>query len=654
MPDLILTDEQQQVVQHPIGRHARVLAVAGSGKSITLAYRVKFLLHEIGVSPGSIRILMFNNLARKNFRKHLRQIGVPESMTPEVDTFHSFSYRIIKRLMRDKVLPELIQFWLGDKEELIWLTVKRAINNLEMARRIPKASIDPDQAMNAISLWKGALIPPDRAGAYNSPNMPLVYAEFERLRLEKSALTFDDFVPLAVELLAQEPKTNLIWHQKPKHVIVDEYQDINYGQQQMIELLAGNDADVMVVGDDDQTIYEWRGARPAYIVQDFPQVFDNKPVDDYYLTKTFRFGPLLAKCAANLIMCNQVRVKKPLVAYNDQQHGYIHVFNGSIVATKELADQVEALVEVDGVAQSNIIILARLFAQLDNLQAEFLARKIPFRVDGQKPFFKRAEINNLVDYLRLARESQKPMTWRIGKYLINIANKPSRMLSRNLLGKLINQAIDANLSTLSILELASCRVFVWMNRAQANRIANLNHIITHIENNINNQEITAGDLLNWIVTETGYLDYFQDYYGKGEHAEEKVQAVLNFLEYVSSSRVSVARLLALVEGSDTTQGAPKQEQITFTTIFRTKGLEFDYVILPQCNEKALPYLSGEQTAIYDMQGTYQEIAKTDQMESERRLFYVGLTRARIGVLIGTSTNPSRFIQELQLQEGVTI
>ena len=145
---------------------------------------------------------------------------------------------------------------------------------------------------------------PERAGTHTSSYLPLVYQEFEKLRRSENALTFDDFVPLAVSLLEHNPVVNQRNCQNVQYLIVDEYQDINYGQQRLIELLAGVQADVMVVGDDDQTIYEWRGARPNYILNDFAQVFQNKPVLDYRLSRSFRFGPLIAQCASNVISWN--------------------------------------------------------------------------------------------------------------------------------------------------------------------------------------------------------------------------------------------------------------------------------------------------------------------------------------------------------------
>ena len=647
MKGLNLTSEQHQVIHHPIGNHARVLAVAGSGKSTTLAYRIKHLIMDKGVPASSIRVLMFNALARQQFNKHLMRVGLPDELHPEVHTFHSFSYKVIQGMTRNGVLPELIQFWIGDKEEMNWLTANRAVNNLEKQKLIPHGYSDPDEVITAIGLWKGAMLPPTRAGSNSSRYLPLLYEEYERLRLEKAALTFDDFIPLTVDLLDCNPAAFRKWCQGVRHVIVDEYQDINYGQQRLIELLASDNADVVVVGDDDQTIYEWRGARPDFIIQDFPEVFDDKPVQDYCLSRSFRFGPVIAQSAANLINQNTQRVEKPLVAHDINKHGFIHVFNGGFDATKELTEQVIALRDVDRVPPANIIVLARLFAQLDSLESEFLAKEIPFRVDGQNPFFERIEVKVLLDYIRLGRDYHKPMTREIGKSLLFVANKPFRKLSRNLLYRLTKKAGQSQLSTHEVLEKAACGKCDDLNHFQRNRITGLWQFFNQLSNKISMPEIYAGELLKWIVSEVDYLSHFQDYYGKGEHADEKKQAVLNFLEYVTYTRVTVERLLDLIGNLDTTQGAPEDEQITFTTIFRTKGLEYDYVIIPQCNENALPYLKGQRTTIHDKQGKYQESKLTDQLEGERRLFYVALTRARKGVLIGTSGEPSRFLTEMQ-------
>ena len=143
----------------------------------------------------------------------------------------------------------------------------------------------------------------------------MVYALFEEKRRQAKALTFDDFVPVAVRLLEHSDTIAATWCNRYEHLIVDEYQDVNYGQQRLIEVLAGDKAELMVVGDDDQTIYEWRGARSTYIIRDFQSQFANKPHSTYRLSHTFRFGPLAAQVAQNCISHNSNRVEKEVVSF---------------------------------------------------------------------------------------------------------------------------------------------------------------------------------------------------------------------------------------------------------------------------------------------------------------------------------------------------
>jgi len=646
-----LTPEQKLVVNHPFGQHARVLAVAGSGKSTTMAYRIKYLIQEGGIQSDCIMALMFNSLARKQFNAHLEKAGV--SIKPPVHTFHSFSFQVIHRAMQCELLPASTQFWLSDKEELIWLMVKRAINNLEKSKKIPSEMIDPELALNTIQLWKGALIPPHRAGSTASEYLPLVYDEFERLRQIEQILTFDDFIPVTVSLLETNSHIAQRYTQNLQHLIVDEYQDINFGQQQLIELLAGKQADVMVVGDDDQTVYEWRGARPNYILNDFTKVFDNKPIQDYKLSRSFRFGPLIAQCAANLISNNLNRLEKPLIASQPSQYGFIHVITGGQNEAKELTEQITALVNGDHVPKKEIIVLARLYAQLDHLESEFLNRKIPYRVEGQEPFFKRQEIKALLDYLRLALVYDRPINDQSGDWLINIVNKPSRMLSRMVISKIISEAKYHRWTMKQLIDETVNQSELGLSSNQIHQFTHLNSLLSDVHDKINSG-ISAGAVLDWLIQTLDYLTYFNNYYGPGEHADEKKYAVLNFVRYVSSLDVTPIALLDHIQHLETTQGKSDDDLIVFTTIFRTKGLEYDFVVLPQCEDGLLPYLKSDLSAVYDKQKLVNEWQLSPKLESERRLFYVALTRARKGVLVGISTKPSQFLGELQLHETEAI
>lgn len=645
-----LTPEQELVVSHPLGQHARVLAVAGSGKSTTLAHRIKRLVIDLETDPGTIRVLMFNSLARKQFTTHLQKVGLPENSQPAVHTFHSFCFQLINQEIKTGVLPANLHYWLADKTELIWLTVKRAINSLERSKQFPADSVDPEQALMTINLWKGSLIPPEHAGSHHQPALALVYREFEQLRRSANALTFDDFIPTVVALLQVDPELRARYTQQIQFLIVDEYQDINYGQQRLIELLAGRQADVMVVGDDDQTIYEWRGARPNYILTDFRTIFNNKPVSDYRLSRSFRFGPLIAQCAANLIHCNTNRLEKPLIAHQIAKPGFITIFQGGYDPTKALADQVQSLLQVDKIPPAEVIVLARLFAQLDNLEAEFLAREIPYRVDGQAPFYSRHEITALLNYFRLAQVYDQPFTDESTGWFLNIANKPSRKLSQALLTRITANAKYRRYSPQKALEWAVSDPSLGLNVYQLDTLADFGGFLETLQERMRPKSAKAGELLDWLIRSLDYLAYFQNYYGQGEHADEKKHAVLNFIRYVLSLQLHPSALLTYLEKLDTTQGLPDAELVVFTTIFRTKGLEFDYVILPQCDDNLIPYLKGEAQDIFDLTGKIKGSELSSRLESERRLFYVALTRARKGVLVGAADAPSRFLGEIQLPD----
>jgi DNA helicase II / ATP-dependent DNA helicase PcrA len=649
MNNISLTDEQLAVIHHPIGKHARVLAVAGSGKSYTMACRIQHLVQECHVAPHAIRVLMFNRLAREQFRTHLDRTGLPDTMQPEVHTFHSFSFQVINTMVRMGVLPGLTQFWTGEKEELVWLTAKRAIESLERKGSIPPNTIEAEDTMNAISLWKGALLSPERAGSWSSPNMQLVYAEFEKMRLAKSALTFDDFIPLAIDILESNTDARKRWCGPVEYLIVDEYQDVNYGQQRLLELLMDGKADVMAVGDDDQCIYEWRGARPNYIVRDFEKVFNHKPHAIYKLSHSFRFGPTIAHAAASLILQNNKRVNKDVIAYQKDKSGFIQVYNGGYASNKALMEQVEALIKADGILPQDIAVLSRLYAQMDHLEAEFLNRHMPYRVEGHEPFFKRYEIKTLLDYIRLGKDFKEPMNDQITKHFLALANKPNRMLSRALLERIVYESRYLHLSLDRLLHNILYIYTFNLSRWQQEKLEEFWQLLSRVYMGISSGE-NAGVLLHDLVDQTGYLESFQNYYGDGEHADGKIMAVQNFLEYVGHTRLTPLRLLDHIARLDTTQGKPIEEQVVFTTIFRTKGLEFDYVFLPETNEGVLPYLKGGSIDIYDTQDRFLEDPLSDKLESERRLFYVGLTRAKRGVFIGTGNHPSRFISEIQLEE----
>jgi DNA helicase II / ATP-dependent DNA helicase PcrA len=661
-----LTPEQQAVVNHPRGQHARVLAVAGSGKTTTMAQRVRHLVVTQHVNPRSIVILMFNREARTQFEQKLSEVGIPRNQHPPVHTFHSFSYQLLSDSNQKGMSPKLSDNWFGDREELVRIHIHRAIRTLIGQKQPPMVdNLDPEEAMTAISLWKGSLLPPERAGYRGSESYPLVYREFERFRLEKGALTYDDFVPLAVGLLENDPSTQQKWLGRTEFLIIDEYQDVNYGQQRLIELLAGKQADVMVVGDDDQTIYEWRGARPSYILRQFVATFSNKPHTNYTLSRSFRFGPVIAQCAENVIRFNLARIPKPLIAHKMSQPVGIHLIVGNPIdwssTSKEMTNQVLALLR-SGNRPDTIRILARMYSQLSGMEAEFLTRKIPYRLEGNEPFFKRREVKALVDSLELGEHLDDPLTQERIQQLVSTANLPNRYLRRELLEQVFRDMYLRGATARQALH-ALLNIHEGLNSNQLRKAEEWLLSMDRLHDRLHREpDLSAHLLLEWWIKLTNYLSYFDDYYGKGEASADRKQTVQSLIDYAQRLTVPASAFVHHIKTLDPSRGMPEDQLVVMTTIFRTKGLEFDYVFIPDCIEGNMPCLYGENNQIYDKAGLVQETEASDTLENERRLFYVGLTRARKAVYIGTitlpegnqtqrttSSRPSRFLYEMELE-----
>jgi DNA helicase-2/ATP-dependent DNA helicase PcrA len=656
---LQLTSEQEAIVHHPQGSHARVLAVAGSGKTTTLVHRLKHLMVQEDVSPDKVLVLMFNRLARQQFGQKLAISGLPPHLQPKIYTFHAFAFRFINAMVRSGQIPRYTDLWVGERSELYRIYLGRAIENLERRGLIPPEIVGPADVMRAISLWKGSMIPPERAGYHGSAVIPLVYGEFEKLRMQQKALTFEDFVPTAVRLLLHSEKLRSQWCERMDHIIVDEYQDVNYAQQQLLKLLAGQRADMMVVGDDDQTIYEWRGARPNYIIQAFKDDFPAKEQKDYQLTHSFRFGPVLAQSAYNTVRLNKHRVSKKVIAHNIAREGDIVLYqpapNGTVDTTKEMVNRILLLVIQENVPPVEIAILCRLYAQLAPIEMECLTRKIPYRVLGQRPFFERQENVTLRHYFDVARVLNQPVSKALVQKVLNIVNKPSRYIPRRMVeraldgGRLYDQTVR---DVLQRLIMSSESTLSQKQRYELDLFLELlGRIAERVEEEPNWK---AGDALQWLVDALDYMSYFDDYYGPGETSYDRLYSVLSFLNFARFTGLRLTDFLEYLEKLDTTQGKPEAEQLLMTSIHRTKGLEWDYVFLPQVREGFIPCLVHDHDQIYDTAGEVETASLSPVVESERRLFYVAITRARREVHVQAPLPdkeghmlPSRFIEEIQ-------
>ncbi len=638
-PDL--TPEQLKIIHHPIGVHARVLAVAGSGKTTTLVHRIQYLIEKKNIDPNKICILMFNTRAREDFQRKVERLLLHNSR-PAVHNFHSYSYSVIRKAVETGIFPESTDNWELDAGELSRIYIKKAISNLEREHKIPLYTIDPDEALNCIGLWKGSLISPECAGHRSNPDFAIVYHEFERLRLIEKAISFDDFVPIAVQLI-ENYDNQLRIQNEYDFIMVDEYQDVNYGQQKLIELLAGKKADILLVGDDDQTIYEWRGARPEYIHSKFSEIFNYKNFETYTLSLSFRFGPIIAQCAENLILHNKKRVEKKIIAYHYEMWSDIHLIEDSseqvFDSNLRMAEQLKTIVRETKDPQS-VIVLGRTFSQLVNIEMAFLKEKIPYRVIGRGPFFERREISALIDYLVISMLIKSSIDDELEKRINSIINIPNRKVNKSIFRRTL-ESIKSESKTTEyffnfLLDSSSSPFQSWQRPPIEELFSNLSRINEIL---LTNPLVSTATLLKNIITWTSYCKHFDDFYGRGENSEDRKNSVRSIVAIAKEANLPLVEFLNYVQSFDSTLGVPLEEQIVLTTVYRVKGEEFDYVFIPDCQEGTMPLLSGGDNQIFDKCGNVEEPDSSPIIENERRLFYVGLTRARKAVYISFSSSP---------------
>ncbi|MCZ7543300.1 MAG: hypothetical protein M5R40_07050 [Anaerolineae bacterium] len=240
----------------------------------------------------------------------------------------------------------------------------------------------------------------------------------------------------------------------------------------------------------------------------------------------------------------------------------------------------------------NLVVLGRMYCQLSGLETEFLARGIPYRVLGRAPFFERREIQVLLDYVRLAARLGLAADATSSKLLLSVANTPNRMLSKLMLERTFVLAQSNGYSTREALHsLLGSRSF--LTSSQRTRADDLVTFIERLWERITQEAgLNAGDLLEWMVAGLDYYAHFDNYYGKGESSEDRKRAVAYFCSYGRGIGLEPLNFVAHVESLDTTRGVPEKDQILMTTVFRTKGLEFDYVVIPACEEGYMPCLFG--------------------------------------------------------------
>ncbi len=632
-----LNDVQRAAVEHTDGP-CLIFAGAGSGKTRVLTHRIAYLLNEKKVFPDRILAVTFTNKAAGEMKARLeRMVGAP-ARDLWVGTFHAMCVRMLRR--DGKKIGIASNFAIMDDTDQRQI-IRDILHDLDMDER----QVVPGAALGEISKAKNNLWSPDayeeKHPSFIGERYAQVYREYERRLQESNGLDFDDLISRTIELLQNDEETRVRYQSKFRYVLVDEYQDVNYAQYKLVALLADEHKNLTVVGDDDQSIYSWRGSDYRMILrfeEDFPGATVFKLEENYRSTQT------ILTAANELVANNPNRAGKTLFTKRSPGEK-ITAFQAESerAEVRYVMEKIKEHVR-DGSAYRDFIVLYRTNAQSRYFEEGFLAEGIPYRVVGGVGFYARTEVKDMLSYLRYIVNPSDAVAFR------RIVNVPRRSIGQQTLTSLLDAANAAGVSVgQAVFDSALLKRAVPKKQRELERFAEL---INDLREKA--KTFSISDLLAAVMEESGYLRELQsDDTNEGRARVENMQELIGVAREFEANPETGSTLddflsnIALVSDLDTLD--PESSFVTLMTMHAAKGLEFPVVFLTGLEEGVFPHTR----ALTDM----------TELEEERRLAYVGVTRAmdrlylsyaaRRTLFGNTFSHPkSRFIEEMPSVEAI--
>ena len=628
-----LNKEQQQAVKTTEGP-LLIMAGAGSGKTRVLTHRIAYILLEKGVNPYNILAITFTNKAAREMKERINGILGGAADEIWISTFHSMCVRILRRDI-DRIGINRNFTILDTTDQL------SVIKGILKDKNIDSKKFDPRGILSVISSAKNELIDAKQyakyTGSYFENVVSGVYEEYEKRLLKNHSLDFDDLIMKTIQLFKRVPEVLEYYQRKFQYIHVDEYQDTNKAQYQLVHLLAAKFQNLCVVGDSDQSIYGWRGADIANILS-FEKDYPNAKV--ILLEQNYRSTKNILQ-AANHVISNNVK-RKPKNLWTDNEIGEkIQYFRADSEQGEALfvTSKIKELVETKQRKFSDFAILYRTNAQSRAMEEMLVKANIPYTIVGGTKFYDRKEIKDLLAYLRLVANLDDDISF------VRIINVPKRGIGATSLDRIAQYALQNEMSMfralgeverigLSAKAMKACREFYQM-------LSGLNQM---------QEYLSVMELTEEIIKRTEYREMLQA--EKTLEAESRLENIDEFLsvtknfEESSEDQTLIAFLtdLALVADIDQLDKEENvKDAVVLMTLHSAKGLEFPVVFLIGLEEGVFPHS--------------RSLMEENDMEEERRLMYVGITRAeeelyitnaQIRTLYGhTNINPaSRFIEEI--------
>lgn len=632
-----LNDKQYEAVTTVEGP-CLVIAGAGSGKTKVLTHKIAYLIGEKGAKPWDIIAITFTNKAANEMKERIANLVGDDAKDIWMGTFHSICVRILRRFIdRIGFDSSFIIFDTSDQKTL----VKGCLKDLAIDDKL----FTDRSVLSEISNAKNEMLDPVAytarvKGDFRKEKIATVYELYQKRLRENNAIDFDDIINYTIRILMENPDVLEYYANKFKYVLVDEYQDTNKAQFTLITLFASKNGNITVVGDNDQGIYSFRGADISNILnfeKDFPGTKIIKLEQNYRCTQN------ILKAANSVIKNNEVKYKKELWTQNDEGNlPKVYQAENEYDEAVYIVEQIEHLRREEYYKYSDFAVLYRMNTQSRAIEDILRRENIPYKIVGGLKFYERKEIKDIIAYLRLIQNSNDNLS------LKRIINEPKRGIGKTSLERIEQIAITNETSMYEVIKDAEQ---YGLNRVYLNSREFVN-VIEELKSK--REELSISELIKLTLKKTGYTKALEN-----ENTVEAENRIANLDEFLTvaiefEEEFAENSLSEFLEGitlsSDLDNMEEAEESVTLMTLHSAKGLEFPAVFLVGMEEGIFP--------------GYQSMMEPKELEEERRLCYVGITRAKENLFLtcskqrtvfgSTSHNPvSRFLNEIpeDLLEG---
>ena len=625
-----LNDKQYEAVVNTEGP-CLVIAGAGSGKTKVLTHKIAYLIGEKGTLPWNILAITFTNKAANEMKERIANLVGDVAKDIWMGTFHSICVRILRRFIdRIGFDSSFIIFDTSDQRTL----VKACIKSIGLDDKM----FTDRSVLSEISNAKNEMLEPEQYavkanGDFRKEKIALVYELYQKRLKENNAIDFDDIINYTIKILMDNPDILEYYSDKFKYVLVDEYQDTNKAQFTLVTLLASKNGNITVVGDNDQGIYSFRGADISNILnfeRDFPGTKIIKLEQNYRCT-----GNIL-KAANAVIKNNEVTYKKELWTENDIGNlPRVYSANNEYDEGTYIAEQIEHLRREEYYKYSDFAVLYRMNTQSRAIEDILRRENIPYKIVGGLKFYERKEIKDIISYLRLIQNPSDNLS------LKRIINEPKRGIGKTSLDKVEEISNNIGVSMYEIIEHA--------DQYGLNRVfLNSREFVNCIEElRAKKDEMQISELIKETLKKSGYTKALEnentiEAENRIENLDEFLTVAIEFEEESADNKLSDF-LEGITLSSDIDDMEETEESVTLMTLHSAKGLEFPVVFLVGMEEGIFP--------------GYKSISEPKELEEERRLCYVGITRAKENLFLtcskqrtifgSTSCNQvSRFLKEI--------